>query len=136
MGISFDKALGIHEQAMGLRAKRAEILANNLVNTDTPNFKARDIDFQSVLKSQMVGGVHKPQLNATNSRHIAPSNADAFTPELMYRIPMQPSLDGNTVEEQLEMSKFAQNTIDMGASFQFLNAKFKGLKAAISGEAG
>ena len=133
MGISFDKALGIHEKALTVRTKRAEVLANNLVNADTPNFKARDIDFQSVLKSQMVGSVSKPQLVATDPRHIAPSSITSFSPELMYRVPLQPSLDGNTVEEQVELSKFAQNNMDMAASFQFLNSKFTGLKTAIKG---
>lgn len=133
MAISFSNALGIHEQALNFRGKRAEVLANNLVNADTPNFKARDIDFQSVMKSQQSGGSTSARLTATNSRHIAPS-ATAFSPELMYRNPLQPSLDGNTVEEQLEMSKFAQNTLDFQASFQFLNAKFKGLQNAIRGD--
>lgn len=133
MSISFDKALGIHETALTLRTKRAEVLANNLVNADTPNYKARDIDFQSVLKSQMVNSVGKPQMLATNPRHIAPSATSSFSPEIMYRVPLQPSLDGNTVEEQVELSKFAQNTLDTSASFQFLNKKFTGLKNAIKG---
>lgn len=133
MSISFDKALGIHETALAVRTKRAEVLANNLVNTDTPNFKARDIDFQSVLKNQMTNSVSKPQMLATNSRHIAPSPAMSFSPELMYRVPLQPSLDGNTVEEQVELGKFAKNTMDTAASFHFLNSKFSGLKTAIKG---
>ena len=132
MGISFDKALGLHEQALNFRAKRAEVLANNLSNADTPNYKARDIDFSRVLKSQMTASTSATQLKATNSRHIAPSNI-GFNPEVLYRVPMQPSLDGNTVEEQVEMSKFAQNTIEFQASFQFLNSKFKGLSNAIKG---
>lgn len=45
MSISFDKALGIHEQALSFRAQRAEVLANNIANADTPNYKARDLDF-------------------------------------------------------------------------------------------
>ena len=133
MGISFDKALGIHEKALNFRSKRAEVLANNLTNADTPNFKARDIDFRSVLNSQMVGSVSKPQLVATEPGHIAPSSIESFSPDLKYRIPLQPSLDGNTVEEEVELSKFAQNNMAMEASFQFLNSRFKGLQAAIKG---
>ena len=133
MAISFNKALGIHEQALNLRGKRAEVLANNLVNSDTPNFKARDIDFASTLRSQLPNNTTSTRLIATNNRHIAPS-ATSFSPELMYRNPLQPSLDGNTVEEQVEMSKFSQNTMDFQASFQFLNGKFKGLQSAIRGE--
>jgi flagellar basal-body rod protein FlgB len=130
MAISFQNALGIHEKALHVRAKRAEVLANNLVNADTPNFKARDIDFKSVLKSQMAGGA---TMAGNNARHIGTSSSQ-FTPELMYRNPLQPSLDGNTVEEQVEMSRYAQNTMDFQASFQILNGKFKGLSKAIKGD--
>lgn len=133
MAISFNKALGIHEQALTFRVKRAEVLANNLVNADTPNFKARDIDFATVLKTQQQGNVNSSRLNATHSRHIAPSST-GFSPELMYRNPLQPSLDGNTVEENVELSKFAQNTMEFQATFQLLNSKFKGLKSALKGE--
>lgn len=133
MAISFDKVLGVHEQAMYFRTRRAEILAGNLVNADTPNYKARDIDFQSVLRSQLPGAVSKPHLAATREGHIAPSAAAAFSPELLYRIPQQPSLDGNTVETHVEMGKYSQNSMDMAATFYFLNSKFKGLKEAIKG---
>ena len=133
MAINFQTALGIHEKALHVRAKRAEVLANNLVNADTPNFKARDIDFKSVLKGQMVDTPSSTKIAATNSRHIGGSNS-LFQAELMYRNPMQPSLDGNTVDEQGEMSRYAQNTMDFQASFQFLNSKFKGLRSAIKGE--
>lgn len=133
MAISFDKALGIHEQALHVRVKRAEVLANNLVNADTPNYKARDIDFNGILKGQMANGPTATRMVATNSRHIGPSQT-SFEPQLMYRNPMQPSLDGNTVEEQAELSRYAKNTMDFQASFQFLNSKFKGLKNALKGE--
>ncbi|MFA7553460.1 MAG: flagellar basal body rod protein FlgB [Spongiibacteraceae bacterium] len=132
MAINFSAALGIHEQALHVRAQRAEVLANNLVNADTPNFKARDIDFKSVLKGQMSASTMP--MAATRGGHIGGSNS-AFKADLMYRNPLQPSLDGNTVEEQVELSKFAQNTIDFQASFQMLNSKFKGLSNAIRGEA-
>lgn len=133
MAISFSNALGVHEQALHFRARRSEVLANNLVNADTPNFKARDIDFNAVLKSQLSSAAGRNQLMATHSRHIAPASS-GFSAELMYRNPLQPSLDGNTVEEHVEMSKFAQNSLDFQASFQLLNAKFKGLSSAIRGD--
>ena len=132
MAISFENALGIHEQALHLRAKRAEVLANNLTNADTPGFKARDIDFKGILKGQM--SIGSQPMVATNSRHFGAGAAALVSPELLYRNPLQPSLDGNTVEEQVEMSRFAQNTIDFQASLQMLNGKFKGLKNAIKGD--
>ncbi len=71
MSISFDKALGIHEQALGFRAQRAEVLANNIANADTPNYKARDLDFASVLAAQSDKNQNGTfALNKTNSRHI------------------------------------------------------------------
>ena len=71
MSISFDKALGIHEQALGFRAQRAEVLANNIANADTPNYKARDLDFASVLAAQNDKNQNGTfALNKTNTRHI------------------------------------------------------------------
>lgn len=135
MAINFQSALGIHEAALHVRAKRAEVLANNLINADTPNFKARDIDFKSALSNSMQAQSARKGLTATHSRHIGGHNgASLVSANLMYRNPMQPSLDGNTVEEQGELSRFAQNGMDFQASFQLLNSKFKGLSSAIKGD--
>lgn len=135
MGISFQSALGIHEKALHVRAARAEVLANNLVNADTPNYKARDIDFRSALSKATDQSSQSTRILATNSRHLGAGNtANLYEPELMYRNPLQPSLDGNTVEEQVEMSRFAKNSMDFQASFQLLNSKFKGLSRAIKGD--
>ena len=131
MSISFNNALGIHEQALHLRAKRSEVLASNLVNADTPNYKARDIDFRSVLKTQSMNDSSRT-LNTTHSRHLG-GQGMGFNPEVLYRIPLQPSVDGNTVEEQTEMAAFAKNTLDFQASLRFLEGKFKGMKNALSG---
>ena len=134
MAISFERALGIHEQAMTIRSRRSEVLASNMVNADTPNYKARDIDFRSALKGQLEmqkGGV---AMQGTNSRHLGVSQSSS-QPDLMYRIPFQASVDGNTVEEQEELARFAKNAMDFQASVRFLNGKFKGLQTAIKGGA-
>ncbi|MQA55660.1 flagellar basal body rod protein FlgB [Pseudomonas piscis] len=135
MSISFDKALGIHEQALGFRAKRAEVLANNISNADTPNYKARDLDFSAVLAEQNEK-VSKGTfgLNLTNNRHIEAQGVSAGDESLQYRTPMQPSIDQNTVDAQLEQSNYAQNAVEFQASFTLLNSKFKGLVAALRGE--
>ncbi|AZC20062.1 MULTISPECIES: flagellar basal body rod protein FlgB [Pseudomonas] len=135
MSISFDKALGIHEQALGFRAKRAEVLANNISNADTPNYKARDLDFSAVLAEQNEK-VNKGTfgLNLTNNRHIEAQGVSAGDESLQYRTPMQPSIDQNTVDAQLEQSNYAQNAVEFQASFTLLNSKFKGLVAALRGE--
>lgn len=129
--INFNNALGVHPDAMLLRGKRAEILANNLANSDTPGFKARDINFQAVLanESKSQSGL---QMSATNSAHISASASG--NSDLLFRNPSQPSIDGNTVDTQIEQTLFTRNAMDYNSSFEFLNGKFKGLKSAIRGE--
>jgi flagellar basal-body rod protein FlgB len=144
MAISFQSALGIHEQALYLRAHRAEVLGNNLANVDTPNFKARDVDFSGLLeqaKQQASGNVSTAQALAaeasqptrTDARHMSFS-FDKGDGDLLYIEPTQPSIDGNTVEEHQEMARFAKNSMDFEASLYFLTTKFKGLQTAINGQ--
>lgn len=131
MAISFDSALGVHESALKLRGQRAEVLANNLANADTPNFKARDLDFKQVLANQTDAG-STFAMRATHDRHLtAVSQGEA---EMLYRVPQQPSIDGNTVEEQVEHGEYMKNALQLQASFTFLNSRFKGLTSALRGE--
>jgi len=135
MSISFDKALGIHEQALGFRAKRAEVLANNIAIADTPNYKARDVDFASVLAAQSEKNSNGTfGLQVTNAKHIEAQGLGDGDESLMYRTPSQPSLDQNTVDGQLEQSNYAENAVNFQASFTLLNSKFKGLVSALRGE--
>lgn len=129
--INFNNALGIHPKALQLRAARAEVLANNLANADTPGFKARDINFQAILNGEQekqnalpVERTHKGHLQATSS----------VDSSLLYRNPSQPSIDGNTVDSQLEQAIFTRNSMNYNSSFEFLNKKFLGLTGAIKGE--
>ncbi|WP_458576142.1 flagellar basal body rod protein FlgB [Aliamphritea spongicola] len=111
------------------------MLANNIANADTPNFKARDMDFRAILQgkeSQMQAG--QLELAQTKSGHSEGLVNPDFAAEMMYRIPSQPSIDGNTVDVQTEMARYTENALDYQASFQFLDRKFKGLKGAIKGE--
>ena len=144
MAITFQNALGVHEQALYLRSRRAEVLGNNLANVDTPNFKARDVDFSSLLeqaKQQSQSGVSSAratELSAsqplrTDARHMSFAFSDGES-DLLYTEPSQPSIDGNTVEEHQEMARFAKNSMDFEASLYFLNSKFKGLQTAINGQ--
>ncbi|WP_462402090.1 flagellar basal body rod protein FlgB [Pseudomonas sp. Marseille-QA0332] len=135
MSISFDKALGIHEKALGFRAQRAEVLANNIANADTPNYKARDLDFASLLAAEAQKSQNsRIALERTSVRHIEAEGLASADDVLKYRTPMQPSLDQNTVDAQMEQSNYAQNAIDFQASFTLLNSKFKGLISALRGE--
>nr|WP_314875914.1 flagellar basal body rod protein FlgB [uncultured Pseudomonas sp.] len=135
MSISFDKALGIHEKALGFRAQRAEVLANNITNADTPNYKARDMDFSSVLAAesdkQQKGRI---ALDRTNTRHIEAQGLAMGDDALQYRTPTQPSVDQNTVDAQIEQANYTENAIGFQASFTLLNSKFKGLVSALRGE--
>jgi flagellar basal-body rod protein FlgB len=133
MPINFDSALGIHADALRIRSQRAELLASNLANTDTPNYKARDIDFQSAMK--MAASHQSTGMATTNSKHFQTANNTSFaSPALQYRTTMQDSLDGNTVDEQIEQAQFMQNSVQYQASLNFLGGKFKGLLTAIRGE--
>lgn len=132
MPSKLDNALGIHEAALRLRAQRAELLASNLANADTPNYKARDIDFKSVLaaaqSAQSGGG-----LQTTHARHLSETGT-AASPEVLYRIPVQPSIDGNTVDAQREKSEYMQNAIQYQASLHFIDGQLKILRTAIRGD--
>jgi len=133
MSISFDSALGIHETALRLRGQRAGILANNLANIDTPNFKARDLDFKQILNQQTSGG-DTFGMQMTNERHMSTDSVFGEDANLLYRTPQQPSIDGNTVEDQIEHAEYMKNSLAFQASFQFLNSKFQSLKTAIRGD--
>lgn len=134
MSLSLDKAFGILPASVNLRDQRTELLASNLANDDTPNYKSRDFDFDGILASiQGVGNSLK--LTRTQPGHLTLSIPDPTrTPELLYRIPAQPSLDGNTVDPQLERAAFAENAVRYQSTLEFLNRRVSGLRAALSKE--
>jgi len=162
--------LGIPAQALTLAAQRTDVLAANLANADTPNYKARDLDFKAALAAASgqtdgatlaltttapddltaagtlsgtsaaagtaaASGAAAPgagtALAAPAGAGLAGSGVDAY---LKYRVPLAPALDGNTVDEQLEESAFAENTVRYQASLTFLNVKLHDLQTAISSE--
>jgi flagellar basal-body rod protein FlgB len=136
MAISFNNALGVHEKALLIRERRAELLANNLANVDTPNFKARDLDFKSMVREAIdarAKGGSSAGMRRTEAGHQGLSGLDGEG-SLLYRVPMQPSLDGNTVDENMEMSNFSRNALDFQASLTFLQSSLRGLKTALRGE--
>lgn len=132
MSINFTNALGIHTSALEFRSQRSEVLANNLVNADTPNYKSRDIRFADVLAGQDVPGV---KLKTTRQGHLQ-GNLESLSTDLMYRNPLQPSVDGNTVDPEIEQTNYMRNALEFQASFTFLNRKFRGLSNAIRGQNG
>ncbi len=132
MPISFDSALGIHAEALKLRGQRAEVLASNLANMDTPNYKARDFDFHAAL-TQAQDRTHPAFLKVSHPSHMQPAST-ASAVEMAYRIPTQSSLDGNTVDAPMEQAAFAENALNYRTSLQFLNSRIRGLMSAIRGE--
>lgn len=130
MAINFDTALGNAPKILAFREKRGEILAANLANADTPNYKARDMDFKSVLKQSMVSGV---SMERTHAGHIAPQQP-VFGANVMYRNPNQVSLDGNTVESHVEQARYAENAVQYQASLKFIGEEFTDLKVALRGQ--
>lgn len=132
MAISFDKALGVHQYTVGVRSERAEILASNLANSNTPGYKAQDINFGRVLEAATSGASFG--LTQTNGRHITASST-LINGQKMYRNPEQPDTgDGNTVDAQVERNLFMQNALEYQASLDFLGSKFKNLTKALKGE--
>ncbi len=115
MSNRIDDLFRFQQNALALRAGRQQVLASNIANADTPNYKARDIDFRSALTDAMTGG---------SPRSVQP---------LQYRIPRQDSIDGNTVELDAERAQFADNALRYEAGLSDVNAKIKSLLAVIQG---
>jgi flagellar basal-body rod protein FlgB len=132
MPLNIDSALGPLPEALVLRGRRSELIASNLANADTPNFKARDFDFRAAMDK--ANGEHMA-MRTTQARHIAFTETDAPGGlPLQYRVPHQPSLDGNTVDGQVEQAAFAENAVNYQATLTFLSGRISGLLRAIKGE--
>lgn len=130
-----ESVFGIHEAALRVRTQRGELLANNLANADTPNFKARDIDFRKALSDESdLLKMSVPNLARTNSRHIEASGFGSTSEFLKYRMPTQPALDGNTVETHVEKAQFMENAIQHQATLEWINSKITGIRGALRGE--
>lgn len=133
MSSVLDRALGIHQQALEVSARRLELLASNIANADTPNYKARDIDFRAAL-SQAASEQGAVRLAATQPGHIHATAGAGSMAEVRYRVPNHASLDGNTVDSQMEHAAFAENAVRYQASLDFINSRISGLRKALKGE--
>ena len=128
--IGFDKGFQLHSQGMFIRSERAEVIASNIANADTPGYKAKGVDFQQALaqasQKQQMG------MSRTNEKHF--DVRSEFNVSTQYRVPNQPDTgDGNTVDVQVERNLYMQNALEYQSSLQFLGGKFKGLRLAIKG---
>lgn len=133
MNPSTPNLFGIHTRALDLWQRRTEVLANNLANADTPGYLARDVDFRKVLAtaSDAANGV---TLETDAPGQIAGAGRSAEA--LAYRVPTQPSMDGNTVDAQVEQAAFAANGVHYQASLSFITAQIRMLRMAINGGQG
>lgn len=132
MAFSLDKTFGIYPQALDVHERRAEIISNNLVNQDTPGFKAQDLDFRTALATYKTQMQDAKQMGMTSVNHQNNAN-DLALEYLKFRTSSQPSLDGNTVDGQIEKSEYAENSIRYITSLNILSSKIKGLMTAIKG---
>lgn len=130
-----DNTLNFNSQALSVFSERQKVLANNIANADTPNFKARDIDFASELKKAATGSRSTGSglgLSVTSERHIAAQGGPAkFSGDLKYRVPDQPSLDGNTVDMDRERGAFADNALRYQTSLTMMSSQLRRMKSAM-----
>ena len=130
-----NNALDFQQAALGLRAQRQQILAGNIANADTPNYKARDFDFSTALKEAVAGRASGGgiSLAATSSRHLQGTADSSGSARLLYRTPAQASADGNTVEMDAERAKFSENAIQYEAGLTFITQQLKTMLTAVQG---
>lgn len=134
MAITPDPLFGIQPQALSLWQRRAEVIAANLANADTPHYLAREIDFRQVFAA--TAGADKPlAMSQTAAAHLQGADPAGGGAALRYRVPQQPAMDGNTVDTDAELAAFAENGIRYQASLTFLDAQVRMLRLAITGAA-
>jgi flagellar basal-body rod protein FlgB len=128
-------AMDFQSQALKLRAQRQEVLASNIANADTPNYKARDFDFAKALHAATAGAQSaNASLATTKPGQVAIGENGAPMAPMLYRLPVQPSIDGNTVDMDSERSLFADNAVRYEAAMRFLNGHIKTMLSAIEGQ--
>jgi len=132
MKSSLDQILGFHERALALRAERQQLIASNIANADTPNYKARDIDFRAAMAA-VQGGGGSGAMARTAARHLSPAGSSASGSPLLYRSTVQASVDGNTVDMDVERAQFADNALRYEANLNFISGQIKTMLAAIQG---
>lgn len=133
MSSRIDDALRFNQTALTLRAARQELIASNIANADTPNYKARDIDFASALQGALSGSASRLQMAKTAGNHLNAGSQGVLGAPVMYRAALQPSADGNTVDMDVERAQFADNALRYEASVKFVSEDIKAILTAIQG---
>ncbi len=131
------QTLDFNAAALLLRSERARVLAGNMANADTPNYRARDFNFRQALESATAASPAASAAPAarTHAAHLPAANAvGTRAPTLQYRIPPQAALDGNSVDMDLERAAFADNSVRFEAGLRFINGQIRTLSLAINGQ--
>lgn len=136
MASHLDTEFRFLQKAMDLRAYRQQVLASNVANADTPHYKARDFDFAAELSGAVAARAGRLALKTTSPRHLQPKrdNDNPLGVDLLYRSSVQPSIDGNTVDMDIERSQFTDNAIHYQFSVDRISSKVKNLLTAIQGQ--
>lgn len=114
--MAMDTLFGVHGAALEVRSQRMGLLASNIANASTPGFKARDVDFTKALSA------------------VEGNDTGAFARTVQYRVPTQPSMDGNTVSLDQEQTAFAENAVQYQTTLSFLNGRIGQITRALKGE--
>jgi flagellar basal-body rod protein FlgB len=126
-----DNYLQLHDNALAVRNQRLEVIAQNIANASTPNYKARDVDFAKVMRELQSGN---GTAQTTHSQHISSDAGRGGLGDLVYRVPLSPSLDNNTVEISVEQASYGKAAAQYQASLQFLESRISGLRKALRGD--
>lgn len=126
-----DSIFGLSDQALTLCEQRAVTISSNIVNSATPHYKAKDIDFHKILQES--SSQFNSQLFVNDFRHLSGNNS-ASSPKALYRVPAKTSLDGNTVDQELERKNFLQNALNYQVNLTFIKNTTNQMMKAIKGE--
>ena len=129
-----DDTMRFHQTALNARAYRQQVIASNIANADTPNFKARDVDFRAALAGALGGKTGDVTMKTTSARHIAGAVSGTFDASLKYRNEEQGAVDGNTVNMDVERAAFAENSVQYQASVTFINGLLTSMQRAVQGQ--
>lgn len=134
MNTLFDRQIQFHQTALNLQAHRQQLIASNIANADTPNYKAKDVDFRAALQGALQAATSTVPLATTQSGHIQGGGAPTLEGLTGYRAELQSAVDGNTVNMDVERAAFAENALHYEASVTFINGMLRSMNTAITGQ--
>lgn len=134
MNTLFDRQIQFHQTALNLQAHRQQLIASNIANADTPNYKAKDVDFRAALQGALNAAQGGVALANTRPGHIAGGGGPTLEGLTGYRAELQSAVDGNTVNMDIERAAFAENALHYEASVTFINGMLRSMNTAITGQ--